>query len=136
MNCEIRLATEKDEGLIRKIHKESSKQIGSFNLFYIWDNYISRKNKYKYYVIDGVGFVRHGYSKKLKCYTVKEFGVLNEYKGKGYAEKLFNHCKRPIYLTCNIDNDRGNAFYKKIGMKLKGVKTSKNGKTKMNAWVI
>ena len=135
MKYEIKLATKKDEELIKKIHKESAKHIGGFNLFYIWDNYIAQKNNYKYHVIENIGFIRHGYSKLKKCYTIKEIGVLNEFKGKGYAEELFNKCKTPMYLTCNVDNINGNRFYEKMGMKKKSIILSKNGKHKMNLWV-
>jgi ribosomal protein S18 acetylase RimI-like enzyme len=132
----VRLATKDDECLIKKIHKESKKEIGGFNLFYSWDNFLKRKTKYLFFVIDGSAFMRYGYSKMLKCYTIKEIGVLNEKKGKGYAKILFSHCKRPLYLTCNTDNETGNKFYEKMGMKLKGQRYTKNKKQKMNVWVI
>lgn len=132
----IRVARKNDEELIRKIHIESNDELGDFNLFWIWDNFLERKNKYYYYVIDDAAFMRYGYSSQKKCYILKEIGVLKDKQGKGYAQALFNFCKRPLYLTCNLDNERGNKFYKKMGMKLKGVKTSKNGKFKMNEWVI
>jgi ribosomal protein S18 acetylase RimI-like enzyme len=135
MKFEIRFANKNDEDLIKKIHKESGKHIGSFNLFYVWDNYLAQKNTYKYYVIENIGFIRCGYSKMKKCYTIKEIGVLNEFKGKGYAEALFNKCRTPMYLTCNVDNVMGNRFYDKMGMRKKSVILSKNGKHQMNLWV-
>lgn len=135
MKYEIRLAEKKDEEFIRKLHKENSKHIGSFNLFYIWDNFLIKKNKYKYHIIENVGFVRHGYSKQKKAYTIKEIAVSKEFRGQGFSEILFNKCKKPMFLTCNLDNERGNKFYEKMGMKLKKVVTSKNGKNKMNLWV-
>ena len=46
----IRLATLNDEKMIREVHRQSHKQIGSFNLFYVWDKYISGKANYVYYV--------------------------------------------------------------------------------------
>lgn len=132
----IRLANKEDAELIKKIHKQSKDEIGTFNLFYSWDNYLERKNSYKFYVIDEAAFMRYGYSPQKKCYVIKEIGVLEERQGNGYAKKLFDFCKRPLYLTCNTDNEKGNAFYNKMGMKFKGIKTSKNNKFKMNVWVI
>lgn len=133
----IRRATAKDEDLIKQIHKESKNEIGSFNLFYSWEDYLNKpKNPYVFYVIDGIGFMRYGYSKMMKCFTIKEIGVLNQYKGQGIAKEFFRFVKSPTYLTCNIENDAGNKFYKKMGMKFKGEKLSRNGKQKMNVWVI
>lgn len=129
------LATRSDEGLIKKIHKESNSELGSFNLFYSWDNFLKRKGTYKFYVVEGKAFMRYGYSPRMKCYTIKEIGVLKEFRGQGIADLFFNVAKSPLYLTCNIDNDAGNRFYKKMGMKLRGVKSSKNGKQQMNVWV-
>jgi ribosomal protein S18 acetylase RimI-like enzyme len=132
----IRLADKSDEQLIKKIHKESIKEIGSFNLFMSWENYLANQSPYKFYVIDGMGFMRYGYSKMLKCYTIKEIGVLKEHRGKGVANALVKYAKKPLYLTCNTDNHSGNAFYEKIGMMHKGSKASKNGKFRMNIWVM
>ena len=73
MKYEIRLAEKKDEEFIRKLHKENSKHIGSFNLFYIWDNFLIKKNKYKYHIIENVGFVRHGYSKQKKAAVFRRY---------------------------------------------------------------
>ena len=132
----IRKAGKSDEDLIKKIHKESKDELGSFNLFQCWDKYLTRESPYNYYVIEGMAFMRYGYSSRMKCYTVKEIGVLEGCKGKGLAKKLIDFTKRPLYLTCNTDNETGNRFYKKIGMKHKGVKDSKNGKFQMNVWVM
>jgi RimJ/RimL family protein N-acetyltransferase len=132
----IRLARESDEDFIKQIHKESKEFIGSFNLFYSWDDYLKRQTKYLFYVIEGKAFMRYGYSKMLKCYVIKEIAVKNEFKGTGCAKALFNHTKRPLYLTCNTDNKKANEFYSRMGMKFKGEKTSKNGKFKMNVWVM
>jgi ribosomal protein S18 acetylase RimI-like enzyme len=30
---------------------------------------------------------------------IKEIAVKNEFKGMGYAKALFNHAKKPLYLT-------------------------------------
>jgi hypothetical protein len=54
----------------------------------------------------------------------------------GYAKALFNHAKKPLYLTCNTDNKKQMNFIQEWGMKFKGEKTSKNGKFKMNVWVL
>jgi len=132
----VRLAKKEDEQLIKSIHKEAKDEIGSFNLFQSWDNYLAKESPYLFYVIDEAAFMRYGFSKQKKCFTIKEIGVLSEHQGKGYAELLFNHCKRPLYLTCNVDNKKGNRFYEKMGMKLKGQKLTKNRKQMMNEWVI
>lgn len=132
----IRKAIKSDEELIKLIHKEAKKELGSHNLFQSWDRYLSRESPYSYYVIEGKAFMRYGYSSRLKCYTIKEIGVLNQFKGLGLAQKLMNFAKRPLYLTCNTDNLAGNNFYQKIGMKNKGLKNSKNGLFQMNIWVI
>jgi ribosomal protein S18 acetylase RimI-like enzyme len=132
----IRKAIKSDEALIKAIHKEAKKELGSHNLFQIWDKYLTRESPYNYYVIEGKAFMRYGYSSRLKCYTIKEIGVLNQHKGQGIAQKLIEFTKRPLYLTCNTDNEAGNKFYKRIGMKHKGVKDSKNGLFQMNIWVI
>lgn len=132
----IRLAKKEDEDLIKAIHKEAKGEIGSFNLFQSWDNYLAKESRYLFYVIPEAAFMRYGFSKQKKCFTIKEIGVLKEKRGQGYAEALFNHCKRPLYLTCNVDNKRGNCFYEKMGMKLKGQKLTKNKKQMMNEWVI
>lgn len=132
----IRRAKKEDEDLIKAIHKEAKNEIGSFNLFKSWDNYLARETPYLFYVISEAAFMRYGFSKQKKCFTIKEIGVLKEKQGQGYAEALFNHCKRPLYLTCNVDNERGNRFYEKMGMKLKSQKLTKNKKQMMNEWVI
>lgn len=130
-----RLATSKDEDLIRKIHKQNSKELGSFNLFYSWDKYLEGKSPYKFYVIEDKAFMRFGYSKQKKLYTIKEIGVLDEYKGQGLAKIFFFGIPKPLYLTCNTDNQTGNAFYKKMGMKLLKEIPTKNGERMMNVWI-
>lgn len=132
----VRKALKIDEPMIKQVYKESAKQIGSFNLFYVWDNYLERKTPYNFYVIEDIGFMRYGYSKTMKCYTIKEIGILNEHKGKGYAEHFFKILRSPLYLTCNKDNEVGNKFYAKMGMKLRGTKKTKNKKTEVNVWVM
>lgn len=132
----IRKATKDDESFIKQIYKESKNEIGSFNLFKSWDNYLNRETTYNFYILEGKGFLRYGYSPRKKCYVIKEIGILKEFQGKGIGKILFDFCKRPLYLTCNIDNLIGNKFYKKMGMKFKGVIPTKNGKNKMNVWVI
>jgi len=44
----IRIAKESDASLIKEIHRQNQKELGSFNLFYVWDKYCKRKAKYKY----------------------------------------------------------------------------------------
>ena len=130
----LRLATKEDEPLIKQIHKECKDEIGSFNLYQIWDNYLSRKAKYKYLVYDDCAFVRFGKSRKYKMHTIYDIGVLKSHRGQGIGKKIIDKLPRPLILKCNCDNDAGNAFYKKIGMRLLGKVKSKNGKKFMNLW--
>lgn len=130
----IRVANKHDAQLIKEIHRQNQKELGSFNLFYVWDKYCQRKANYKYLICDDCCFVRYGFSKAYNCNVVYEIGILKEAKGMGYGLKLMNAVQRPIILKCNIDNDTGNKFYEKIGMKKLGVVKSKNGKRLMNVW--
>ena len=124
----IRLATIEDVDFIKKLHKQSSKHIGSFNLFWSWDKYISKTAKHRYVVIDEKGFMRYGYSKKYNAYVLFEIAVDTECKQKGVGKVLFDYLPKPLMLKCNQDNEAGNKFYAKMGM-------SKVGKTKTSAGV-
>ena len=124
----IRLATIDDVDFMKKLHKENSKQIGDFNVFRVWDKYISKTAKHRYVVIDEKGFMRYGYSKKYKAYVLFEIAVDTECKQKGVGKVLFDYLPKPLMLKCNQDNEAGNKFYAKMGM-------SKVGKTKTSAGV-
>jgi GNAT superfamily N-acetyltransferase len=132
----LRQATNKDEDLIKQIHKESVKEIGNFNTFFIWTNYLKGKTTYKYYIIDDVAFLRFGFSKKYSANIVYDIAILKEHRGKGYGKKIISKLPRPIMLKCNSDNEAGNCFYESIGMKKYNVVRSKNNKKDMNVWVL
>ena len=129
----IRLATKEDESFIKKLHKQNSKDIGSFNLFWSWDKYLSREAKHKFYVIENMGFMRIGYSKKYNSYVLYEIAVDIECKQNGVGKRLYDKIPKPLMLKCNKDNDVGNKFYSKIGMTKTGTtKTSKG--IEQNIW--
>jgi hypothetical protein len=129
----IRLAESSDKDFIKKLYKQSSKEIGSFNLFWTWDKYLSGEAKHKFYVIDNMGFMRIGYSKKYNCYVLYEIAVDVECKQKGVGRKLYDKIPKPLMLKCNKDNYIGNNFYKKMGMTNSGTtKTSKG--IEQNIW--
>jgi ribosomal protein S18 acetylase RimI-like enzyme len=138
-NINIKLAEKSDVDFIKILHKESKNEIGSFNLFYSWDDYLAKKTPYNFYIFyDGdekVGFMRFGLSKQLKCYVVKEIAIASKFKGMGYGKKFIQKMPRPIYLTCNEDNVVGNAFYKAAGFTGIGKKMLKNKKW-VNVWII
>jgi ribosomal protein S18 acetylase RimI-like enzyme len=138
-NISIKFATKEDEEFIKKMHKESKEEIGNFNLFFSWDNYLSKKSPYNFYIVkDGdknIGFMRFGMSKQLKCYVVKEIAISNQFRGQGYGKKFIEKMPKPIYLTCNTDNLSGNAFYEKVGFMNKGKKKTKSGKW-TNIWIL
>lgn len=132
----FRPALKTDELFIRQVYKDCKNEIGSFNLYNCWDDYLTQKSPYKYYVLENVGMIRFGFSKRINSYVVKDFGIVSEKQRCGYGELFFKNLPRPVYLTCNTDNEKGNSFYKKMGMKFIGTKLSKNKKKKMNIWVM
>ncbi len=131
----IRRANINDKDLIKKIHQESSKEIGSFNLFYVWDLYLCGTSKYSFYIFEDCSFVRYGYSEKYKSNIIYEIGVLKSCRGLGVARRMIEQLDKPLMLKCNTDNIVGNLFYEKIGMRKVGVVKSSNSKKSMNVWV-
>lgn len=131
----IRLATEQDKEFIKKLHKQSSKHIGSFNLYWSWDKYITKEAKYFYYVAEDLGFMRYGFSKKYKSYVLHEIAVDQDCTKKGVGKMLFNKIPRPLMLKCNLDNEIGNKFYESVGM-TKMSKTKTKAGVKQNIWWI
>lgn len=129
----VRRAEIKDVELIKKLHKQHSKHIGGFNLFWVWDKYIEGKSKHKYVVIEDCGFMRYGYSKKYSAYVLYEIAVDSETQHKGVGRTLYNHLPKPLMLKCNQNNDVGNAFYESMGMTKVGVTATKQG-VKQNIW--
>jgi hypothetical protein len=131
----LRLAKKTDQDLIKEIHRQCKKEIGNFNTYFIWDNFLSGKSSYKYYIFQDCGMVRLGWSKKTKTWTVYDIGFLIEHRGNGYGRNILLKLPRPLMLKCNLDNINGNKFYESIGMLHKGIVQSKNKKNKMNLWI-
>ena len=131
-NTNFRIATIDDEAFIKRLYKEAKNEIGSFNLYYSWDDFLSGKSPYKFYIVEDeeqlIGFMRFGFSKMIKSYVVKEIAISKEHRGKGWGKKFIERMPKPIYLTCNDDNVNGNKFYETIGMINIGKKKNKNGK--------
>ena len=123
----VRAATKDDEPLIKKLHKQAKKEIGNFNLFWVWDKYLDKTAKYKYVVIDETAFMRYGYSKKYKANVLYEIAVDSESKQQGAGRVLYNHLPKPLMLKCNLDNEIGNKFYLNMGMTLVGKTKTKQG---------
>lgn len=131
----IRLATIDDVDFMKKLHKENSKHIGDFNVFRVWDKYISKTAKHRYVVIDEKGFMRYGYSKKYNAYVLFEIAVETECKQKGIGKVLFDYLPRPLMLKCNQANEAGNKFYAKMGMTKAGKRKTTTG-IEQNIWWI
>lgn len=131
----VRRAEIKDKEFIEKLHKEHNKEIGDFNVFWVWDKYIQGKAKHKYMVIEDCGFMRYGYSKKYSAYVLHEIAVDTETQHKGVGRTLYHHLPKPLMLKCNQNNDVGNAFYESMGMTKVGVTSTKQG-VKQNIWWI
>jgi ribosomal protein S18 acetylase RimI-like enzyme len=129
----IRLAKSSDKDFIKKLYKQSSKEIGNFNLFWTWDKYLSGEAKHKFYVIDDMGFMRIGYSKRYNSYVLYEIAVDAECKQKGVGKKLYEKIPKPLMLKCNKDNHIGNKFYKKMGMTKSGTTKTTKG-IEQNIW--
>lgn len=133
MNTKIVKASARHKDFIKEIYKQEKKHLGSFNLYQSWDKYLLGQSPYKFFVIEEVGFMRYGFSKKYKSYLLQEIGIKEEHKKKGYAKILLNAIPKPLMLKCNFDNDAGNFFYEKCGMTKVGKTQTKNG-VKQNIW--
>jgi len=129
----IRLAKPEDEDFIKKLHKQSSKHIGGFNLFWVWDKYIKKQARHRYVIIEGKGFMRYGYSKKYNSYVLHEIAVDKDCTEKGVGKALYEYLPRPLMLKCNQDNEVGNLFYQKMGMNKEGTTKTSAG-VKQNIW--
>lgn len=131
----VRKATEADRPFIEKLYRQHKQELGSFNLFWAWDDYLAGKRKSTFVLIEGEGFMRYGYSKRYTAYVLHEIGVDNDSQRKGVGKVLFDHLPRPLLLKCNCDNERGNAFYEKMGMTKVGLSKTKKG-VEQNLWWI
>lgn len=123
---DVLMADMEDEFWIKKIYSQSKSELGSFNLFYSWENYLNGKGKF--IVIKGMAFVRYDWSKKYRANVVYEIGTMKEERGNGYGAYIIRFVPPPVLLKCNADNNSGNKFYLSIGMKLSGTTETKNGK--------
>lgn len=131
----IEAALPTDKEWIEAIYKQSKSELGSFNLFYSWDNYIAGKGNFKFLVIRPLAFVRYGWMQKYDAYVIQEIGVDKAARGQGNGGLLLKAVPTPLLLKCNQDNETGNAFYKKMGMTLSGETSTKKG-VKQNIWTL
>lgn len=129
---EINKATSADAEWIKKLYAENKNEIGSFNLFYSWEDYL--KGKGWFYTIEDKAFVRITYSSQKKMYVVQEIAVAKSARGQGLGAILMNAVPKPVMLKCNQDNTGGNSFYEKIGMTKAGTTATKKGNPQ-NIWV-
>src|SRR5689334_4975405 len=116
----LRPALPSDEDWIKKIYAKNKINLGSFDLWSSWKDYIE-KRKGQFTVINEIGFIRYAYMKKYFAYVVHEIGVTEECLGHGYGKLLLQSVPVPILLKCNKDNERGNAFYKAMKMDCAGL---------------
>jgi GNAT superfamily N-acetyltransferase len=142
MELQIRSASKDDAEWIKKIYKQESKNLGSFNLFQVWDKYLTGEAPNKFIAIGNYAFCNYNYSVRNKCFVIHDIGILNEYKGAGIGKfivlKIAEMAKRRnsyLMLKCNCDNVGGNAFYEKIGMKNTEKCLTKKG-VAQNVWKI
>tara|TARA_R110000765_G_C18872068_1_gene601155 strand:+ start:401 stop:808 length:408 start_codon:yes stop_codon:yes gene_type:complete len=133
MNYKLKRAQRCDEDLLKKIYKQDSEHIGSFNLYQTWDKYLTTNTNYKFLTCEDKAFVRYGYSKKYTSWVIYEIGVLEEHKKMGLARYIVENLPKPMTLKCNCDNTAGNAFYEKIGMTLSGKTHTRKG-VAQNIW--
>jgi len=133
MKYKLERAMRKDADLIKDIHKQDKEHIGSFNLFQVWDKYLTENTTYKFLICEDKAFVTYGWSKKYSSWIIYEIGVLDEFKKQGVARFIVENLPKPMTLKCNLDNEAGNKFYEKIGMTKVGKTQTKKG-VKQNIW--
>lgn len=132
MNEPVTIATVEDKDWIKQIYKESAKELGSFNLFYSWDDFVGGKRG-KFIVVRPKAFIRYDWSTKYNSWLIHDVGTLKEFRGQGICRYLIKFVPAPVMLKCNQDNQGGNKFYENIGMKLTGTTETKNG-VPQNVW--
>lgn len=129
----MRYAKPQDEPWLKKLYAKNKKEIGSFNLFMSWDNFIKGKRGHFFFVIPNVAFIRYHWMSKYQANVVQEIAVAEDHKGRGYGKELLDNVPLPVLLKCNADNDSGNAFYKAVGMRKSGQCATKKG-VLQNIW--
>lgn len=66
--------------------------------------------------------------------VLDEIAVHPHAKGLGLGRELVEHIGCPMELKTDADNAESNGFYRHLGFKLAGQKTSKNGKKLFNIY--
>jgi GNAT superfamily N-acetyltransferase len=142
MEYKVKSATQEDAAWIKDLYKQEKKHIGSFNLYQVWENYLAGIGPHRFIKVDEVAFCNYGFSVRKNCYVIHDIAVHLDHKGKGIGgfilEKIAAKAHREgttLMLKCNFDNEEGNAFYKRKGMKLERVNWTKAG-VKQNVWRI
>lgn len=142
MQLIITSATEQDADWIKAIYKQEKEHLGSFNLYQVWDNYLSGKGVNRFSKIEDIAFCNWGYSVRKQCYVIHDIGIHADHKGKGIGKffvysiaEVARRKQSYLMLKCNVTNENGNKFYEAIGMKLKGVNYTKNGQ-EQNIWIL
>lgn len=124
----IRRAKKSDTPFVKQVYRECRTELGSFDLFNCWQKFIEGYSKEIFNVVPNGGVIRWGYSRKYKSFIVHDIGVLKAARGKGIGKELLSTVPLPFILKCNADNVGGNAFYKALGLQLRGKTTTKKGR--------
>lgn len=132
----LRFATLADKGWIYQLYSKNKGEIGAFNAFFAWTNYVAGKRlEYsKFLCYEQKGFVRYGYSKAIDSFIIHEIVVNSEFRREGIAAILFNQVKqtaaaegKKLTLKCHITNTGANNFYNRMGMKVCGESATGKG---------
>lgn len=132
MTEDVTIATIEDKDWIKRIYAEAKEELGSFNLFYAWDDFVSGK-KGKFIIVRPKAFIRYDYSNKYHSWVIHDIGVAKDYRGTGLAGYIIKFVPTPMLLKCNQSNTNGNLFYQRIGMKLSGTTFTRKGNPQ-NIW--
>lgn len=142
MQLKIRSATPDDADWIKAVYKQEKEHLGSFNLYQVWDNYLSGNGRNRFSVIEDFAFCNWGYSPRRNCYVIHDIGVKANHKGSGLGKQivlaiadLARKKNSYLLLKCNQSNERGNQFYEAIGMKLQTIEYTKKGQPQ-NVWTL
>jgi GNAT superfamily N-acetyltransferase len=132
----LKLATISDRGWIYQLYSKNKGEIGAFNAFFAWSNYIKgeRLEYSKFICYEQKGFVRCGYSKTLGAFLIHEIVVGEEFRREGIAAVLFTFVKqtaeaqgKKLTLKCHMTNAGANKFYSRMGMKISGESATGKG---------